>query len=217
MSACPSPPGTHVRFYAPKGGQGTSTVAAAFALFAARFGERVGLRAHDVSAMAALLGLPTRGPASNAVNAVTELASLDDPPRTRIVVDDADHDSAGHPEPEATRIMVLRPCHLALDAAVAAASHQRRPDFLIVVAEPHRSLGPNDLADALGVPVAAVLPADPAVARAAATGLRGALEGSRTPRSLAPLLDLAGRLLAAGEPAPLGCAAATLPQGAGDG
>ena len=176
-------------------------MAAAFALFAARFDTRVTLRTHDLAAMAALLAVPRDEDEPVTVNAAVELAGLGRPPRTPVVVDDAGRDD-NTDDDGATRIMVLRPCYLALDAAVESLSRQRPPDSLLVVAEPHRALGPNDLADALCAPVAAVVPLDPEVARAVDSGLRGALVRARTPRSLQPLLDLVGRLLAFGEPHP---------------
>ena len=198
----PSSPATHVSFYSPKGGQGVSTTAAAVALFCARLGAQVTLRSHDVAAMAALLAVPS-GDNALEVNGATELLGLDVPPRSSVVVDDAGgFDAAAHAGASPTRILVLRPCYLALKAAIAALREQRPPDSLVVVAEPDRALGPNDLADALGVPVAAVVPVDPAVARAVDAGLLGAFERPRTPLPLEPLLDLAGRLLAIGDALP---------------
>jgi hypothetical protein len=78
-------------------------------------------------------------------------------------------------------LLVLRPCFLALRRAVAA---PLRGSGVVVVDEPHRSLGPRDIEAALGVPVVAVVPWDPAVARRVDTGLLGA----GTPRALARAL-----------------------------
>lgn len=82
-------------------------------------------------------------------------------------------------------VLVVRPCYLALRAAVDAPV---RPDGVIVVDEPDRALGPTDVEQVVGVPVLAVVRADPAVARAVDAGLLG----QRIPRSLArPLAGVA--------------------------
>lgn len=64
-------------------------------------------------------------------------------------------------------LLVLRPCYLALRRAVAAP----RPTAIVLVNEPGRSLSARDIGDALGVPVAAIIDVDPAVAQAVDTGL----------------------------------------------
>lgn len=82
-------------------------------------------------------------------------------------------------------VLVVRPCYLALRAALDAPV---RPDGVIVVDEPERALGPIDVEQVVGVPVFAVVRADPAVARAVDAGLLG----QRIPRSLArPLAGVA--------------------------
>lgn len=67
--------------------------------------------------------------------------------------------------------LVTRACYLALRAAVA---QQSRPDGIILVAEPGRSLRRRDLELSLGAPVVAEVLLDPAVARAADAGLLAA-------------------------------------------
>lgn len=64
-------------------------------------------------------------------------------------------------------LLVVRSCYLGLRRAVAAP----RPTAVVVVREPGRSLSPRDIGDSLGVPVAAVIEWDPAVAYALDTGL----------------------------------------------
>ena len=68
-------------------------------------------------------------------------------------------------------LLVLRPCYLALRRALAAPV---RPSAVVVVEEPKRSLDPTDIEDVLGVPVRAVVPWDPAIARCVDAGLLGA-------------------------------------------
>jgi hypothetical protein len=85
-----------------------------------------------------------------------------------------------------TSLLVLRPCFLALRRAVAA---PLRASGVVLVDEPQRVLSASDLEAALGIPVVAVLPWDPAVARRVDAGLLGAA----VPRSLSrPLRRLVG-------------------------
>jgi len=76
--------------------------------------------------------------------------------------------------------LVLRPCYLALRRAVRAA----RPTAVVLVNEPERSLHRRDVEDALGVPVAAEIAWEPAIARAVDSGLLS----SRLPRGLSRAL-----------------------------
>jgi MinD-like ATPase involved in chromosome partitioning or flagellar assembly len=69
-----------------------------------------------------------------------------------------------------TSLLVLRPCYLALRAALRA---PLRPSGIVLVAEPGRALGAADVEQVLGVPVRAVVGADPAVARAVDAGSLG--------------------------------------------
>ena len=64
--------------------------------------------------------------------------------------------------------LVIRPCYLAVRRAVAVTP---RPTGLIVLSEPGRALRRSDIESALGLPVAAELTIDPAVARAVDAGL----------------------------------------------
>jgi MinD-like ATPase involved in chromosome partitioning or flagellar assembly len=81
-------------------------------------------------------------------------------------------------------LLVLRPCYLALRRAMAAPI---RPSGLVVVLEPGRCLTPEDMEDALGVPVRARVPWSDGVARAVDAGL---LAG-RLPRALTRSLEVA--------------------------
>lgn len=82
------------------------------------------------------------------------------------------------------RLMVLRPCYLALRRA-RLISHFN-PDGIILVDEPGRSLSAHDVANCLDTPVIAQIPCDPRVARAVDAGLLAI----RPPRSLDPLSRL---------------------------
>jgi MinD-like ATPase involved in chromosome partitioning or flagellar assembly len=78
-------------------------------------------------------------------------------------------------------LLVLRPCYLSLRRALKAPV---RPSGVVLVSEPGRSLGRHDVEAVLGVPVRAVVPVEPAVARSVDAGLLGA----RLPRGLARTL-----------------------------
>lgn len=75
-------------------------------------------------------------------------------------------------------LLVTRPCYLALRRAVAAPI---RPDGVIVVAEPGRSLRSEDVSAVLDAPVLTTLPWDSGIARAVDAGLLV----SRMPKALA--------------------------------
>jgi hypothetical protein len=65
-------------------------------------------------------------------------------------------------------LLVVRPCYLGLRRALAA---PLRPSGVVLVDEPGRALGPDDVGAALGVPVRAVVAYEPRVARAVDAGL----------------------------------------------
>ena len=81
------------------------------------------------------------------------------------------------------RLMILRPCYLALRAASEAGV---TPDGIIVINEAGRALSSNDVQGCLGVQVVAEVMVDPSVARAVDAGLLTC----RSPRSLAPIQRL---------------------------
>ncbi|MGI9032065.1 MAG: hypothetical protein ACR2HP_19110 [Ilumatobacteraceae bacterium] len=84
---------------------------------------------------------------------------------------------AGLVEAGGRSVLVTRGCYLGLRRA-ARVGH--RPDGVVLVAEPGRSLGASDVGRAIGAPVIAVVSVDPAVARAVDAGLLTA----RLPRLL---------------------------------
>ena len=133
-----------------------------------------------VDAAPGLTLLPA-GPSGPADAAAGErlAAALDD--RRPVVVDCG---SAGAPFGMAVAgvatvsLLVIRPCYLALRRALDA---PLRPSSVVLVDEPGRSLRPADVEDVLGVPVRAVIPCEPRIARCVDAGLLAA----RLPRSLA--------------------------------
>jgi MinD-like ATPase involved in chromosome partitioning or flagellar assembly len=74
-------------------------------------------------------------------------------------------------------ILVTRPCFLALRRARAGGI---TPTEIVLVTEPGRSLTRHDIASAVGAPVVATVPFDPAIARAVDAGLMS----TRLPRAL---------------------------------
>lgn len=80
-------------------------------------------------------------------------------------------------EAAAHSILVLRPCYLALQRALAV---PRRPTGVVLVSEATRSLGPGDVEEVVRAPILAVVRHEPAVARAVDAGLLA----RRLPRQL---------------------------------
>lgn len=162
-----------VTFAGAKGGQGTTTVTAAAAVFAAGHGPTT-LVTERPAEMATLLGIPR--PADGRPVRVTEtlwlateaVAGTD----TTIVEHHPTHENPD-PEPTSepvTRYLVVRgPCYLALSAAVARPDPA--PDGIVLVAEPCRSLTARDVTEVTGVPVVAVVEVSDRVARAVDAGL----------------------------------------------
>lgn len=80
------------------------------------------------------------------------------------------------------RILVTRPCYLALRAAAAGPS----PTSVVLITELGRALGADDVAAVVNAPVQVRVPTDPAIARAVDAGLLT----SRLPRPLRRLESL---------------------------
>ena len=78
-------------------------------------------------------------------------------------------------------LLVTRPCYLSL----LRASRLPRPDGVVLVAEPGRSLTSADVSRAIGAPVVAEVTVDPAVARAVDAGLLAA----RLPKAMVKSLQ----------------------------
>jgi len=173
-----------------RGGQGTSTIAAALALYAAGH-VRTQLVAIDPRATAALLGVaqPTEGE-SSVTEQLTLTAEPVGDPEIRII----DAGTIAFTGDGDVHLVVLRgPCYVALRSVGLASG--RRPDGVIVLAEAGRSLDDRDVRDVTGIDVVATVAVTPAVARTIDAGLLVArLHGLS---DLAPLRRYATTLLRA--------------------
>ncbi len=157
---------TITNFYSTKGGQGCSTVAAAYALLLDQRGETVHIEAGRPDDMAVLLGLApgtfqvtpniTLGPILS-----TDLDLVDH------MVRDAGQSRQGPVGGLGTRVLVVRNCYPALRAALEC---DVRPDKVVMIKEKDRALDERDVAAVLQMPVT-VLHHDPAVARSVDSGL----------------------------------------------
>ena len=90
----------------------------------------------------------------------------------------------------AASLMVVRPCYLGIRRASV---HAEFASGVIVIVEPGRALSASDVERALGRPVLAEIPWDPAVARCIDAGLLG----SRLPASMSRSLGRAERIAGA--------------------
>jgi hypothetical protein len=196
--------------WAAKGGSGTTVVTATFALCSPTDSLLVDL-AGDLPAVLGVASPPGQGVAdwlrsdapaaalddlAVAVDRTTRLVprgpSAVDPDsprwaelvewltrRTSVFIDAG----TGVPPPglvsgEVRSLLVTRACYLAVTTAAAL---RYRPDGIVLVSEPWRSLRPFDVEQAIGSPVVASVSHDPAVPRAVDAGLLRA----RVPRMLA--------------------------------
>ena len=154
-----------------RGGQGTSTIAAALALYAAGHAT-VQLVAIDPSATAALLGIPEP---SDVEVAVTDRLTLTNAPGgepdVRIV--DAGTMVTGCADGDIHLVVLRGPCYVAVRSLVRSLvrSDGRPPDGIVLLSEPGRSLTARDVHDVTGIPVVATVAVTPAVARTIDAGL----------------------------------------------
>ena len=173
-----------------RGGHGTTTIAAALALFAADH-QRTALVSSDPST-AALIGVASSG--DDTITQVTptlalarESSSIAALAAEVVVIDASAATSGPQSDIHAEHYVVLRgPCYVALASLLA---HPERPDAIILVAEPKRSLTARDVTDVLDVPVVATVEASPDVARTIDAGLL--VSRLHRLRELAPLRALA--------------------------
>lgn len=157
-----------------RGGQGTSTTAAALALLAARRTERVELVAHDIDTMAALIGVPMPADPERGV-AITEQLTLRSAPSqtAQVVIIDAGRLQRLTTQPDGLLVAVLRgPCYLSLRAAITGPAPTA--DGIVVVREHGRSLTERDVTDVTGIATLAETVASPAVARTIDAGVLAA-------------------------------------------
>jgi hypothetical protein len=164
---------TTVTLIGARGGSGASTVAAALALHTAE-DVPTALLTHDPTAMARLLGTYGVVPAPNhpfAVGPRLTVAGLDGPRDAVTIIDAGPAVAAAEATPaDGRRYAVLRgPCYLALATLVSLPD--LRPDGVILVAEPGRSLSAGDASAVLGIPVVATVPVRSSIARLLDAGL----------------------------------------------
>jgi hypothetical protein len=164
---------TTVTLVGARGGQGTSTVAAALALHAAHDAPTA-LLTHDPTAMARLLGTSGALPAPEhpfAAGPQLTVGGLDGPRDVVTIIDAGQAAVAARALPEGGRryAVVRGPCYLALATLVSLPD--LRPDGVILVAEPGRSLSASDTSAILGVPVVDTVPVRPSIARLIDAGL----------------------------------------------
>jgi hypothetical protein len=156
-----------------RGGSGASTVAAALALQVAD-DVPTALLTHDPTAIARLLGTTGAVPAPNhpfAVGPRLTVAGLEGPRDTVTIIDAGPAVAAAQALPADGRCytVVRGPCYLALATLVSLPD--LRPDGVILVAEPGRSLSAADTSVILGVPVVATVPVRSSIARLIDAGL----------------------------------------------
>jgi hypothetical protein len=142
-----------------RGGQGTSTTAAALALLAARRGHRVELVACDVPMMRALLGMTSDDDLDpdEEVEVVSGLTLCHTPSgdAALVISDGATPGTAETPpgSPGERTLVVLRgPCYLSLRTTIDT---RDRIDGIVVVREPGRSITNRDLSEITQLPVVA--------------------------------------------------------------
>ena len=154
-----------------RGGQGTSTTAAALGLLAARRGHRVELITDTLDTMCALLGLPAAAADADSVDVAPGFRLRPEPSdEAGLVITDAGTLAGAHDAAELAQVTVLRgPCYLSLRATVDLA--RRGVDGIVIVREPGRSLTRQDVATVTGLEVVAETQASPAVARSIDAGV----------------------------------------------
>ncbi|MGH9000947.1 MAG: hypothetical protein ACRDY7_16325 [Acidimicrobiia bacterium] len=150
-----------------RGGQGTSTIAAVLATSLSNDAPTT-LLSHEPLAIAQLLAAPPPLPGEAVpVAPGLLLAGLDGPRAETTVIDAGRATRAAEIEGECYAV-VRGPCYLALATLI---SLSLRLDGVVLVAEPGRALGAEDVTAVLDVPVVATVPVHPAVARTIDAGL----------------------------------------------
>ena len=160
-----------------KGGQGTSVIACAVALRAAGEGWQVRLDGQDPDTLAAILGTGNEG------LVLPGLVLGGDTGGSNLLVV---HDG---PAEQGLNIVVIRPCYLALRQALRTGAMSSACGIVVVV-EPGRALGCDDVAAVTGLPVIATVPLRADIARAVDAGVLA----DRLPE---PLANAAHQILAA--------------------
>ncbi len=153
-------PRSTVHVVGAKGGVGTSTVAALIALEEQLTGATVKLTAAngDQGDLRAIMGLASGYDAEP----ITLVGTLGPERRVVTVIDHGTSTDGRHLEPGPVYLVMRGPCYLGLRRAMALGV---RPDGVILLTEPERSLGRRDVEDCLGVKVVAEIEVTAATAR----------------------------------------------------
>ena len=202
-----------ITIYTAKAGQGATVTAAALATLHAASGQRTLLIDASTGDLPAVLGLPQpdgpglcdylTDPNAAAIDtlAIPVIDNLELLPLGRetmlpsqvdigfitggcdrydtVIIDAGTRPTSGINA--GTALLVTRPCFLALRRAIDS---PLRPNGVVVIAEPGRSLTTVDIEAVLGCPVVATIPHDAAIARAVDAGLLT----TRIPRMLSRAL-----------------------------
>ena len=129
------------------------------------------------------LDLITRGDTAPTLNASTYGLLTGGLDHYDTVIIDAAPDATQWVRHADTRVLVTRPCYLALRHATG----RRRPTHLVVITEPGRALNTADIEAVTATPITATVPHDPAIARAVDSGTLTTGPPRRITRALAPL------------------------------
>ena len=188
----------NLQFFGVKGGSTTSTVAACTALLLAADRD-VTIIDHSVD-MPALLGVPQPYEANyNPLSVVDRLQLAS----ANYFWGDPDHDLGMQVHdmglarvmvPGAMRLLVIKPCYLALRQAVATDVQDFAEGF-VLSNEPGRALTERDCERALGIKHVATVNYDPMVARSIDAGLVTARMPLSMRDGLEPVVSLAKELL----------------------
>lgn len=166
-----------------KGGQGTSLIAAAYALTLAKQ-EPVRLLSHDVDTTLAMLGEASSTDRPVKINDNLWVSNIDDyREECHYVID------AGFELPAFSQriLLVLRPCYLALRKAMNAPF---TADGIVLVGEPQRALQKADVEDVTGIKVITEIPWKPAISTAVDAGLLAARLPTTLERAMRVLLPV---------------------------
>lgn len=175
---------TPTTFYAPKGGQGCTSMAYAYALTRAEVGS-VHLVSSQPDHLAAMAGIPA--PIEGEPFELAPGIRVNDPALRGVHSVIIDAGTVTH-KPAGPAIIVVRPCYVALRAAVAIHARSAPPDALVIIEEHGRALSPSDIEHTITCPTVATIGTETALAIARA--LDGGLIAGRLPRALRIALAL---------------------------
>lgn len=170
----------HISLIGARGGQGTSTTAAALALLATRRDHRVELITDELDTMRGLLGFAEASDDTDAVEAVPGLVLCSTPTGDAdLVLCDHTRVQTVQRACEGPTLVVLRgPCYLSLRRTVDLV--RSGVDGIVIVREPGRSLTNRDVTEITGLPVVAETLVTPQVARSIDAGVLATTIGRRS-------------------------------------